>query len=182
MSEVLYDVKIFLYNWNYFISQYKWSLPTNFLPKYGFREIKDLTDVINAASKGQLEGGLNRLGDVRNYLMEALQHEKDNFRGYDDDYEELDNLVQDFEEIISHLEPRTFKDIIDLARPEEKMMVRSISRQKNVRLPEDMQKEIIGYVGVGGKKTKTKRSKKGGQKKRTRKTRHAKKARSKARK
>lgn len=161
MDEMSYDAKDFLSNWNYFMSQYKYTLPTNFLAKYGFKEIKDLTDVVNAASKGQLEGGLNRLGDVRKYLMDALRDEKENFRGYDDDYEELDNIVQDFEEVLEDLRPETFKQIINLATPEEKMMVRSISRQTEAKLPEEMQREITGFIGTGGikNKTKNKRSK-----------------------
>lgn len=176
-SEMSYDVEDFLSNWNYFMSQYKYTLPTNFLSKYGFKEIKELTDVVNAAAKGQLEGGLNRLGDVRKYLMEALKHEKEDFKGYDDDYEELDNLIQDFEEIIDDLDPNTFKQTINLASPEEKMMVRSIARQSQVKLPEEMQKEITGFIGTGGikrKKTKSKRSRKGGRRKTIRKSRHIK--------
>lgn len=173
-SEMSYDVEDFLENWNYFMSEYGSELAHNYLPKHGFRKIQDLNDVINLATKGQLEGGLNRVNDVRNYLMDALKHEQDNFRGYDDDQEDIDALTEDFEGIINDLEPETFKQIINLATPEEKMMVRSIARQGDVKLPEDVQKEITGFIGIGGKKTKSKRTRKGGRRKTMRKTRHMK--------
>ena len=163
MSQDSYDVNDFLYNWNAFIKKYRYDFPTNLLSKYGFKafDLDDLTKVVISATKGE-QDGLNRLDNVRKYLRATINDIKENFSGYDHDYEQLDETIEDFEEILGDLDPEAFKDIINLATPQEKMMVRSIGRQSTVKLPEDIQREIISNIGIGGvrrKKTKNKRTK-----------------------
>lgn len=162
-TEDSYDTDDFLHNWNIFIKQYRYEFPLNLLSKYGFKnfDLDDLTRVVVSATKGE-QDGLNRIENVRKYLRETFYHIKTNFQGYDDDYWQLDEIKEDFQEILEDLKPENFKKIINLATPEEKMMVRSISRQANTKLPEDIQKEIISHIGYGGrrrKKTKSKRRK-----------------------
>lgn len=155
-----YNVNDFFDNWNSFIKKYRNEFPLNLLSNYGFKSfvLDDLTNVVVSASKGE-QNALNRLENVRKYLRATFYDIKQNFRGFDDDYEELENTRDEFKEIIEDLKPENFKKIINLATPEEKMMVRSISRQGNIKLPEDVQKEIISNIGIGGRGYKKNKSK-----------------------
>ena len=159
-TEDSYNTDDFLHNWNIFIKQYRYEFPLNLLNKYGFKsfDLNDLTQAVVSATKGE-QDGLNRIENVRKYLRETFYHIKTNFRGGDDDYWELDEIKQDFQEILDDLKPDNFKKIINLATPEEKMMVRSISRQANTKLPEDVQREIISHIGYGGRRLKKIKSK-----------------------
>ncbi len=145
-----YNLRTFLNIWRDFMDRYGNTLPTNLLAAHGFTQANQLTGVINAAVNGQLEGGLNRLADVRRCLTAIMEYKRDHFHGYDDEYDELEETMQEFEEVIDYLDPKNFGPMINLATPEEKMMVTSIIRQKSVKLPEDMEKEILGFLGKGG--------------------------------
>jgi hypothetical protein len=173
-TEDSYNVNDFLYNWNAFIKKYRYEFPTNLLSKYGFKnfDLEDLTRVVISATKGE-QDGLHRLDNVRKYLRATMNDIKENFHGYDDEYEEIDETIEDFEEMLGDLDPEVFTNIINLAKPEEKIMVRSIGRQASVKLPEDVQKEIISHIGIGGirrKKSKSKRRKSKNNSKKSRKT------------
>lgn len=172
------DFDDFLDNLNYFLSEYRFDLPTNYLPQHGLNSTSDIVIIIGNALKGKKENGLDRLKNVRDYLTQCLNYYKDTPMYQDDEYDQQMELEEVFTNLITDLEPENFAKISGVMTPDQIMAVTSWLRQKFPdvgeeqqrprALPVELQREVLEYAGIpkggrrkkGTKKSKSKRTKK----------------------
>lgn len=171
------DFDDFLDNINYFLSEYRYDLPINYLPQHGLNSTSDIVIIIGNALKGKKENGLDRLKNVRDYLKQCLNYYKDTPMYHDDEYDQQMELEEVFTNLISDLEPENFARISGVMTPDQIMTVTSWMRQRfpdvgedqerQRPLPVELQREVLEYAGMprGGRrkkgtKRKSKRSKK----------------------
>lgn len=166
----------FFDDWKYLMFEYKYDLPTgNELTKYGFTSLNELNDVVMNALDGKKENGLLRINNVRKYLQDVLQYEKNNSGSYsDDDYDIYEQKLELLEQLIEDLEPSNFKEMIELRSPEQEILVGKLSDKPG--LGADIKEEILGFVGTpakgGLKHKKSKHRKIKSSKRRTKRRKH----------
>ena len=166
----------FMDDLEYFIVEYKHLFPSNLAGNHNLTSPDEVITIVNNASQGMKENGLNRLSDVRNYLMD-LENDLSNYYGLDDDYDQQEEMMQVLKRLIRDLDPKRFAKKHDIVTPGETIGIRSVARQK--KLPPEMEREIIEYVGKtprGGRR-KRKTVKKQRNKRKTRRTRSMRKRR-----
>lgn len=161
-SDILDD---FLTDWDYLMFDNKDKMPWEFMPQYHFRNRDEIIDILNNALDGQKENGLNRINDVRRFMIDTrdfLRQERPSwFVRYREAFYKDPATFEAFQNVIDGLEPENFNRMANLITPEEIMSLRSLARQK--RLPPEMEREISSYVankpygGQNKSKTKTKR-------------------------
>jgi len=161
---------------------------------YDFDSLEEMKQVIINAFNGQLEDGLDRMQDVRDYINDLIgDREEDDIddifeyiiRQYDfedhpetlrDAKEEYDQTMSALKSISKCLEVDEFKSMNEFIPPSEYVSVKNIVKEKS--LPEDMEREIIGFMGkrkiTGGKKRKTRKTRMNKKSKKQRKTRKTK--------
>lgn len=168
------DLDDFIDLLDYFLLEYKHDLPINYLKNHGLNSTSEIAIIIENAIEGKKENGLDRLKNVRDYLIECLKYYKSVY-GYDDEFESQEELESIFSELINDLEPKNFAEMVELITPEQIMNIKSLSRQKNI--PEDIERELSSYVAItpkGGNrkkyKTKSKTRKNKNKNKRVKKT------------
>lgn len=175
------NVNRFIRDLNDFFAEYRWDLPTNYLPQHGLNSISDIGIIIGNALEGKKENGLDRLQNVRNYLQQCLDHYRDVPEFTDDDWDKQMELEDDFENLIEDLEPNNFAEMANIMTPDQIIATKSWLRQYNFAenqedsrkvLPTDVQREVLSYVG---KVAKGGRRKKGTKKRRTSKSKRIKK-------
>ena len=144
---------------------------------YGFVSLQEMKQVILNAFNGQLENGLNRMNNAREYINELIvdRDEDDIFeyimRKYDfeDHPETLRDAEQEYEEakndltsLANCLKVDEFKRMNQFIQPSEQFGIKNIVKEK--RLPEDMEREVIGFMGktmlTGGRKRRSIKSRK----------------------
>lgn len=138
----------------YFIVEYRHLFPVNLLPKNNLTSPDETVTIVTNANQGIKENGLDRLKDVRNYLID-LEKDLSEYYGFDDDYYEQEEMIEILKSLIKNLDPKRFAKTHNIITPGESMALQSIARQK--RLPSDMEMEIQQFVGkppIGGRKKK----------------------------
>jgi len=158
----------FMDDLQYFIVEYKDQFPSDLVTKYNLTSPDEVITIVTNASQGNKENGLNRLQDVRNYLID-LRTDLSNYYGLDDDYDKQEEMMQILNRLIRDVKPKKFAKMHDIVTPGEMIGLRSVARQKD--LPREMEGEIIDYVGTtprgGRRKRKTVKNRRN-----KRKTRH----------
>lgn len=161
--------------------------------EYGFDSIQEIKQVITNAFNGQMENGLDSIQAAREYIIELIgdgeedeifeyiMHKYDfedhpgTFRDAEEEYEDALKTLQS---LANCLEMDEFKRMNQFIPPSEHISLKNISKEKG--LPEDMEREVLGFMGktkiTGGKRRKKTI------KKRTRKTKKIKKRKTKNRK
>jgi len=138
----------------YFIVEYRHLFPVNLLPKNNLTSPDETVTIVTNANQGIKENGLDRLKDVRNYLID-LEKDLSEYYGFDDDYYEQEEMIEILKSLIKNLDPKRFAKTHNIITPGESMALQSMARQK--RLPSDMEMEIQQFVGkppIGGRKKK----------------------------
>jgi hypothetical protein len=166
----------FLTDWDYLMFDNQDKMPWEFMPKYGFKNMDEMVDILNNALEGQKENGLNRINDVRNFMIDTrdfLREERPSwFIRYRERFYKDPRTFNAFENVINGLEHENFARMANIITPEEIMSLRSLARQK--RLPHEMEREISSYVANkprgGQNKSKRKRKTRKYKKKQKRKT------------
>lgn len=168
----------FMDDLQYFIFEYKHLFPSDLVRKHNLTKPDEVITIVTNASQGMKENGLNRLNDVRNYLMD-LENDLSAYYGFDDDYDQQEEMMQILRTLIRDLNPKKFAQIHDIVRPSETIGLRSVARQKG--LPREMEREIIDYVGVvprGGRRKRSVTKKRHNKKMKTMRKRNMRKRRS----
>lgn len=135
----------FMDDLQYFIFEYKHLFPSDLITKHHLNSPDEVITIVTNASQGMKETGLNRLKDVRNYLID-LRNDLSNYYGLDDDYDQQEEMMQILDRLIRDLRPKKFAKMHDIVTPGETIGLRSVARQKG--LPREMESEIKDYVGV----------------------------------
>lgn len=144
---------------------------------YGFDNLEEMKQVILNAFNGQMTNGLDRINDVREYIIDLIgDGEEDEIfefitRNYDfEDHpetlreaeEEYDQALKALTYLAKCLELDEFKRMGQFIPPSEHISIKNIVSEK--RLPEDMEREVLGFMGktkiTGGKRRKSKKSRK----------------------
>lgn len=135
----------FMDDLQYFIVEYKHQFPSDLVRKHNLTSPDEVITIVTNASQGMKENGLNRLSDVRNYLMD-LEDDLSNYYGFDDDYDQQEEMMQVLKRLIRDLKPKKFAQTHDIVTPGETIGLRSVARAK--KLPPEMEREIMDYVGT----------------------------------
>jgi hypothetical protein len=143
---------------------------------YGFDTLEEVKQVILNAFNGKTENGLDSIHSAREYINDLIGdgEEDDIFefimRKYDledhpetlrDAEEEYDEALKTLKIIAKCLEVDELKKMNQFIPPSEYISLKNIVKEK--RLPEDMEREMIGFMGktkiIGGKRRKSKNTK-----------------------
>lgn len=144
----------FIFSLNYLMLEYNDKLPLEYLNKNNLNDISEINFIIVNAIEGKKEDGLYRLKNVRDYLIDCLQYYK-NVYGFDNEFESQEEIEFVLSELILDLEPNNFTKIAQIITPQEIIDIKGLSRKKG--LPEDVEREILSFVGktpVGGYRKK----------------------------
>jgi hypothetical protein len=160
----------FMDDLEYFIAEYKHTFPSNLLPKNNLTSTDEILIIVRNANDGIKENGLDRLKDVRNYLID-LKNELSEYYGFDDDYYQHEEMLDILNSLIRTSRPKHFAKMHDIIMPGQSMALQSMSRQKG--LPGEMEREIKDYVGTSphGGRRKKRTQKKQKRRKQSRRTR-----------
>lgn len=144
--------------------------------EYGFDDLEEIKDVIINAFNGKLDDGLDSIVYVKEYIHDLIGDGNDDelfeyiARKYDfedhpetlrDAEEEYENALKTLNALYKCLDVDEIKRMNQFINPSQHISVKNIIKEK--RLPEDMEGEILGFIGktkiTGGKKKKTKKLK-----------------------
>lgn len=143
--------------------------------EYGFDSLEEIKQVITKAFNGQMENGLDSIQDARKYIVDLIgDGEEDEIfeyiiRNYDledhpetmiDAREEYDQALKALNSLAKCLKMDEFKQMNQFIPPSKYISLKNIVKEKG--LPEDMKREILGFMGTtkitGGKERKSKKN------------------------